>query len=316
MDYRLLGQTGHKSSIVTLGCCALGRISQPVADDIIELALSRGVNHFDVAPMYGDAELRLRPWMMTHRKDIFLACKTNKWRKTEAAKELQQSLERLGTDYIDLYQFHGLDGLSDLDAAFGPDGALQAMREAKDDGLIRYIGMTSHRPATLIEALRRYDLDTVLFPLNFIITKYACPENEYETLLTLAKQKKVGTIVMKAFAKRPWPPHVATQPRESRPYSTWYEPFDQPTQIDLCLWYALSQGVTTVASACDVRLVPAILNAAERYRRLTPDEQTHLVNSAEDLLPLCQSSTFYTQHYPCDPSCCLLDASSNDSRDP
>jgi len=308
LEYRPLGRTGHTSSIVTLGCCALGHISQSAADEIIELALARGVNHFDVAPLYGDAELRLRPWLATRREDIFLACKTNQWRKTDAAHELQRSLDRLGTDYLDLYQFHGLDGMTDLETAFGPDGALQAMREAQAEGLIRYIGMTSHRPPTLIEALRRFDLDTVLFPLNFVTKYYACPENDFTALLALAQMKNVGTIAMKAFAKQPWSPAFAVQPRDRRPYTTWYEPFDQPAQIDQCLRYALSQGVTTVASACDIHLVPTILNAADRYHPLTQDEQDHLVSSAKAWRPLCSASTFYRQHYRCDPSCVLYDS--------
>lgn len=308
LEYRPLGGTGHSSSVVTLGCCALGRISQSDADKIIELALAHGINHFDVAPMYGDAELRLQPWLATHREEIFLACKTNQWRKPDAVKELHQSLNRLGTDYLDLYQFHGLDGITDLETAFGPNGALQAMRDAQDDGVIRYIGMTSHRPSTLIEALQRYDLDTILFPLNFVTKHYACPENDFTPLLALAQQKNVGTIAMKAFAKQPWSPIYATQPRDRRPYSTWYEPFDQQAHIDRCLWYALSQGVTTVATACDIRLVSAILDAAERYRPLTRDEQDYLVRSAEVFRPLCSQPAFYTQHYQCDSSCTLHDA--------
>ena len=185
MEKRRLGRTGHMSSIITLGCCALGRISQEEADKIIELALSHGVNHFDVAPTYGDAELRLRPWMKDHRDEIFLACKTQKRTKKEASEELKRSLERLGVDYIDLYQFHGLDDLKELEVAFGPEGALQAMLEAREEGVIKYIGITSHRPPTIIEALKRFDLDTVLFPLNFVLRKHHCPETVSYTHLTL-----------------------------------------------------------------------------------------------------------------------------------
>jgi len=263
----------------------LGRISQEEADRIIELALSHGVNHFDVAPTYGDAELRLRPWMKEHRDEIFLACKTQKRTKKEASEELKRSLERLGVDYIDLYQFHGLDDLKELEVAFGPEGALQAMLEAREEGVIKYIGITSHRPLTIIEALKRFDLDTVLFPLNFVLRKHRCPENDYEPVLKIARERDIGTIVMKAFAKGPWPPELAEQ-REKRPYSTWYEPFDSQTDIDKCLWFALSQGVTTVASACDVNLVPKIIDAAERYRELSVDEQEKLIESAADLKPL------------------------------
>ena len=285
MERRRLGRTGHMSSIVALGCCVLGNIPQKEADKIIEFALSHGVNHFDVAPTYGEAELRLKSCMKEHRDEIFLACKTLKRTKKEAREELERSLERLGVDYIDLYQFHGLDDLNELEVAFGPEGALQAMLEAKEEGIIRYIGITSHKPPTIIEALKRFDLDTVLFPLNYVLKRHRCPENDYEPVLKIAKERDIGTIVMKAFARGPWQGELAEK-REKRPYSTWYEPFDSQTEIDKCLWFALSQGVTTVASACDIRLVPKIIDAAERYRELTGDEQKELVGSAGDLKPL------------------------------
>jgi len=283
MERRRLGRTGHMSSIVTLGCCAIGNLSQKEADKIIEFALSHGVNHFDVAPTYGAAEVRLKPCMKEYRDEIFLACKTTKRTKKEAREELERSLERLGVDYIELYQFHGLDNLNELEIAFGPEGALQAMLEAKEEGIIKYIGITSHRPPTIIEALNRFDLDTVLFPLNYVLKKHRCPENDYEPLLKIAKERDIGTIAMKAFVKGPWPPEYA---EKKRPYSTWYEPFDRQDDIDMCLWFALSQGVTTVASACDARLVPKIIDAAERYRELSEDEQDEIVESAANLKPL------------------------------
>jgi len=286
MEKRMLGRTGHMSSIVTLGCCSLGRIPQREADRIIDLALSHGINHFDVAPTYGEAELRLRPWMKDHRDEIFLACKTGKRTKKEASEELVRSLERMGVDYINLYQFHGLDDLKQLETAFGPGGALQAMLQAREDGIIKHIGITCHKPPTIIEALRRFDLDTVLLPINFVLRKHRHPENDYEPVLKLAKERNLGVIVMKAFAKEPWPQSLAKQPSEKRPFSTWYEPFNRQDDIDRCLWFALSQDVTTVASTCDVRLVPKIIDAAERYRKLTTEEQEKLIQSAESLKPL------------------------------
>jgi aryl-alcohol dehydrogenase-like predicted oxidoreductase len=286
MEGRRLGRTGHLSSIITFGCCSIGRVSQKEADKVIELALSKGVNHFDVAPSYGEAELRLKPWMKEYRDDVFLACKTGKRTKKEAGDELSKSLRRIGVDYFDLYQFHGLDDLGELEVAFGPEGALQTMIEARDEGLIKHIGITSHRPPTIIEALKRFDLDTVLFPMNFVLSKHRLPENDYEPLLRIAEQRDIGTIVMKAFAKRPWPHSIVEQPREKRPYSTWYEPFDTQLEIERCLNFALSQRVTTLASACDISLVPMIIKAAERHKALTRNEQEMLIESAKDLKPL------------------------------
>lgn len=279
MEKRRLGRTGQMSTIAAFGGAAVSRVSQEEADAVIQLALSHGVNHIDVAPTYGDAELRLRPWMKKHRDDLFLACKTGKRTKEEAAEELNGSLERLGVDYFDLYQLHGLDDLKELDTALGPGGAMEAILEAQDEGLVRHIGITSHRIPTILEALRRFDFDTVLFPLNYVLRRHRHPENDYEPLLKIVKEKNVGTIVMKAFAKQPWP-------TEEHKYQTWYEPFDKQPEIDMCLWFALSQGVTTAASAGDVRLVPKMISAAERYKELSREEQERLMESAANLKPL------------------------------
>lgn len=282
----MLGRTGHMSSIITLGCCAIGRVSQEEADDVIGLALSHGVNHFDVAPSYGEAELRLQPWLKEYRDKIFLACKTGKRTKKEAAEELRRSLERMGVEHIDLYQFHGLDDPKDIDIAFGPDGSFQAMVEARDEGIVTYIGITSHRPPAIIEAFNRFDLDTALFPLNPVLRRHRSPENDYEPVLKLARNRGAGLIVMKAFAKGPWSPSILEQPREKRPHLTWYEPVDTQAEIDRRLWFALSHNVTTVTSVCDIHLVPSIIDAAERYRMLTDDEEEELVETSENLKPL------------------------------
>lgn len=286
MDKRRLGRTGHMSSVITLGCCSVGRVSQAEADKVLELAISHGVNHFDVAPTYGEAELRLRSCLKEHRDKIFLACKTRKRTKKEAKEELNRSLERMGVDHIDLYQFHGLDGSDELDIAFGSNGALQAIIEAREEGVIDYVGITSHRPPNIIAALEKFDLDTVLFPLNFVLRRHRVPENDYEPVLNLAKDRDIGTIVMKAFTEKPWPLKIAQMPREERPYMTWYKPFDGQEEIDRCLNFALSHEVTTLASSCDVRLVPKIIDAAERYTAMTLDEQEQLIESATDLIPL------------------------------
>ena len=279
------------SSIIAFGCYAVSNVSQKEADKVIELAISSGVNHFDVAPSYGEAEVRIGPWMKRYRQEVFLACKTERRTREEAAEELERSLRRMGVDYVDLYQFHALDDLKELEIAFGPDGALQAMLDARDRGKIRYIGITSHNPMIALEALKRFNLDTVLFPLNFVLKKHQCAENDYEPLLGMAREKDAGTIVMKAFAKGPWPVSIADKTEKDRPYATWYEPFETQSDIDQCASFALSQGVTTVVTAGDIRLVPKMINASKRYRKLTPDEQKQLIESARDLKPLFPTTT-------------------------
>lgn len=279
MEKRRLGRAGHMSSVVAFGGAALSKVEQSVADEAVRLALDHGVNHFDVAPTYGEAELRLRPWMKEYRSQVFLACKTTKRTRDEAWAELRRSMERLGVDSFDLYQLHGLDKPEELDVALGPGGATEAFLEAREQGLVRYIGITGHRLPTQVEALKRFDLDTVLFPLNYILRAHRVEENDYEPLLRLAKERDVGLMAIKAIAKRPWQ-------TETHAYETWYEPFDSQRDIDLALWFALSQGITTAVMAGDVRLIPKILDAAERLRELSETEQAELVKSAASLKPI------------------------------
>ena len=279
MERRRLGRTGQMSSVLTLGGAAFWRVPQAEADRVIELALEHGVNHIDVAPTYGEAELRLKKWMEEHRDEFFLACKTRHRTRDEAAEQLRASLGRLGVEHFDLYQLHGLDKPEELETALGEGGAIEAILEAQEEGLVDHIGITSHVPPTAIEAIKRFDFDTVLFPLNFILKRHPAPENDYEPLLELAKERDMGTIAMKAFTRRPWP-------TEERRYETWYEPWDTQLEIDRALWFTLSQGVTTAASAGDVRLFGMMVDAAERYSELTPGEQEELVASASGLRPL------------------------------
>lgn len=267
------------SSVVAFGGAAVAKASQTVADEVIRLALDHGVNHFDVAPSYGDSELRLRPWMGEYRDQIFLACKTTKRTRDEAWAELQRSMERLGVDLIDLYQLHGLDKPEELEVALGAGGAIEAFVKAREQGLVRYLGVTGHRIPTLVEAVRRRGLDTVLFPLNYVLRAHRAEENDYTPLLRLSEEKGVGLMAIKAIAKQPWP-------TEKHAYETWYEPFDRQEQVDRALWFTLSQGVTTAVMAGDARLVPMILDAAERLKELGDAEQQETVTSALMLKPL------------------------------
>ena len=278
MEFRRLGRTGNMSSVLAFGGYTFNDIPQSEADKMMEIVLERGINHIDVAPSYGTAEERLGSWVREHRDKFFLACKTQKRTKKEARRELDSSLKRLKAEYFDLYQLHSLDSLGELDTALGEGGAMEAILEAKEEGLVRHIGITSHVPPTIIEAVRRFDFDTMLFPLNYILKCHAIPENDYEPLLKLAKKKDLGTIAMKAFTKQPW--------QGERRYQTWYEPWDTQDRIDEALWFTLSQGVTTAASSGEPRLFEMMVDAAERYRSLSRDEQRELIESAAGLKPL------------------------------
>ncbi|MAG37378.1 MAG: aldo/keto reductase [Dehalococcoidia bacterium] len=288
MEQRRLGRTDHRSTVLILGGAGIGRVSQAAADQAIELAMQHGVNHIDVAPSYGEAELRLKPWLARHRQDFFLGCKTTKRSKAEAWEELHRSLDRLQTSSVDLYQLHAVGTVEDLDAALGPGGAIEAFIEARDQGLTRYLGITGHgltAPATHAEALRRFDFDTVMFPLNYVLWSQPQYRRDAEGLLSLADSKDVGVQVIKAIAHRSWG-------EQERTHQTWYEPFVSEDDIARALRFVLSQPVAAAPIAGDISLWPAILDAAERYRPLAADEQEALVRSGGNLAAAAPAPLF------------------------
>ena len=276
MERRRLGRTGHWSSVVTLGTAALGKVDQATADRAIQTALDAGVDHVDVAPSYGDAELRLRPWMPGLRDRVFLGCKTRERTRDGARAELSRSLERLGVDRLDLYQLHSVGKLADLDACTARGGALEALVAARDEGLVRWLGITGHThdaPATHREALRRFDFDTVMFPLNFVLWAIPQYRTDAEALLAACRDRDVGVHVIKAVAKDPW----GDRPRT---HATWYEPFTDQSTIDAAVAFVLSQPVTTLCSVGDVTVLPRVLAAAERARPLDAAARDALVATA------------------------------------
>ncbi len=272
MNKRKLGKTGHMSSIITFGAAAFGeKVSPAEADAAISLAIEHGINHFDVAPSYGQAEKKLAPWMEKHHKEVFLACKTAERTKTKAWDSIKKSLETLRVDYFDLYQFHGVDDLETLYTILGNDGALEAVLEAREQGLVRHIGITGHRPSVLVEALNRFDFETVLFPLNRVLAAHRNDYSDFAPLIDITRQKDVGIIAIKAIAKQPWEEKMHI-------YSTWYEPFDEQADIDKSLWYTLSHDITTAALPSDLSLWPAVIDAAERFKPLSLQEQEEAVS--------------------------------------
>jgi aryl-alcohol dehydrogenase-like predicted oxidoreductase len=279
MEKRRLGKTGHMSTILTLGGVALSRVTQSESDAAIDMAIEHGINHIDVAPMYGDAELRIGPWMPKHRNDFFLGCKTHVRDKLGAWESIKHSLDRLQVSYFDLFQFHGVDDLDTLETIIGPNGALEAVLEAKQQGLLKYIGITGHRPNVYVEALKRFNFDTVLFPLSRVHAAHFNNDNDFRPLLDLAKRNDVGMIAIKAISKRMWL-------SEERPYQTWYEPFDVQADIDRSLAYTLSQGVTTCPMSGDVKLWPMLIEAAERFTSMTAKEQDAAVDEVTQYQPI------------------------------
>lgn len=277
LECRLLGRTGHYRSVVTLGGIVVMNEEQADADRLVGEALDAGVNGVDVAPTYGDAELKLGHALRGKREQVFLGCKTTKRDKAGAAEELRKSLQRLETDYFDLYQFHGLDKPEELEQATGPGGALEAFLEAKQAGLIRFIGITGHRPETLLAALRRYDFDTVMFPYNFILAHYGYGQE----LLAEARRRNLGVLAIKPIAMRGWETGEArTAPK------CWYKPFSTHHEISLAMRWVLAQPITTAIPSGDMTLFRRALKAAQHLNPLRPEEIAELEAKAEQLKPL------------------------------
>jgi len=267
------------STLAIFGAAAFYTIDQANADKAFEQVLAAGINHIDVAPSYGDAEERLGPWMPQVRDRFFLGCKTTERTKEGAAAELRRSLSRLQVDRFDLYQLHAVNTMDELDKATGPGGALEAVLDARREGLTRYIGITGHgheAPAVFLEALRRFDFDSVLFPINFVL--YAMPDyrRDAEELLRQCRSRDVGVMVIKSIARRPW----ADRPQT---HTTWYDPITGPEMLQKGVSFALSQeGVTGICTAGDVSLLPALIQAAENFTPMPPADQQRLIASANE----------------------------------
>lgn len=278
MERRKLGRTGSEVTILALGGCGLGMISQEEADKAIQTALEAGINMLDIAPSYGEAENRLHSLVSKNRSRFFLAEKTMERTKEGAWAELHQSMERLGTNHFDSYQFHAVPSLAELDQIMGPGGAMEAFQEAKETGLIDYIGLTGHDDIRVhIKALEMFDFDTILLPVTVASKIDPHPTNDFETLLKMARDRNVGVVAIKAIQKQRWGD-------STHKYHTWYEPLDNQEAVDKTLWYTLSQeGVTTVPLSCDIRLWPMIIDAAERYHKLDDEELAEILGFARDV---------------------------------
>lgn len=282
MQTRRFGRTDHMSTVAIFGGAALWDISQVGADAVIRQVLDAGVNHFDIAPSYGMAEKRVGPWMPRIRGQIFLGCKTMERSKDGAAAELRRSLELLQTNRFDLYQIHDVETTADLDAATRPGGALDAIVEAREEGLTRFIGITGHgveSPAVFLEALRRFDFDTVLFPINFV--QYANPEyrRNAEELLRQCRARDVGTMIIKSITRGPWGEHPKT-------HMTWYRPFTDPERVQQAVNFVLSQDVTGLCTAGDPQILSLVLQACENFKALPQAEQEALIATASQYQPL------------------------------
>jgi aryl-alcohol dehydrogenase-like predicted oxidoreductase len=268
IERRPFGRTGHASTVTLFGAAALARASQDDADRALEVLLRYGVNHIDTAARYGDSELRIGPWMARHRKDFFLATKTGSRGAREAREDLHRSLERLRVDHVDLIQMHSLGHPDDWDQAMGSGGALEALVEARAQGLTRFIGVTGHGwfiPTMHRRSLARFDFDSVLLPYNFFFHRDARYRQAFDEVLTICRERNAAVQVIKSVARGPW---ATTE----RTHTTWYQPLEAQADIDRAVHWALGIPGIHLNTAGDLTLLPRVLDAASRFERPPSDE--------------------------------------------
>jgi predicted aldo/keto reductase-like oxidoreductase len=264
LEKRALGRTGQKLSILGLGGVVMMDTTPDQASEYVRLAIDNGINYFDVAPSYGDAEVKLGPALEPYRSGIFLACKTQERKYDGALKELNKSLKNLRTDHFDLYQLHAVRKLEDVDTIFGEDGAIKAFIKARDEGKIRYIGFSAHSVEAAMALMDRFDFDTILFPINFA-TWYA--GNFGPQVLERATNKGMGILAIKAMARRPYP-----EDTENRISKCWYEPLTDPEEALMGLRFTLSHPVTAAIPPGNEDLFKLALDLIKRFEPLKPSE--------------------------------------------
>lgn len=259
------GRTGQVSTRTLFGAAALWSCSQAEADQMLELLFEYGVNHIDAAASYGDAELRIAPWLQQHRDKFFLATKTEKRTYQDAKEELHRSLERMQTDHVDLWQMHILVDPDEWKTAMDPGGALEAFIEAREQGLVRFLGVTGHGVTVAdmhLKSLERFDFDSVLLPYNPTMMQNEVYAKGFERLTAVCQQRNVAIQTIKALSRGPW----GNKPQI---YNTWYEPFASQEEIDLAVHWVFSQPGVFLNTAGDITLLPKVLNAASRFEPAT-----------------------------------------------
>jgi aryl-alcohol dehydrogenase-like predicted oxidoreductase len=279
LERRPFGRTGHMSSCTIFGAAAFGRVTQAEADRTMELLLERGVNHIDTANSYGESERRIGPWMPRYRDRFFLATKTEERTYAAAKEHLHRSLELLKTDRIDLWQMHVLVKPDDWEQAFAPGGAIDAFVEAKEQGLVRHLGVTGHYTVAgwmHRRSLERYDFDSVLLPYNYAMMQNPTYRADFEALMALCAERNVAVQTIKSCTRGPWP-------GEARTAATWYEPFTEQADLDLAVAWVLRRPSVFLNTPGDINLLPRVLDAAARY---TPGPQAELDAALERLAPV------------------------------
>ena len=277
---RTLGKTGEKLSIIGFGGIVVMNEDTGAASNIVAEAVDRGVNYFDVAPSYGNAQERLGAALAPYRNKCFLACKTDGRLKGDSRADLEQSLKLLKTDHLDLYQFHALTKMADLDKVLGPGGAIETFEAAKKEGKIRFIGFSVHSVETALAALDRYNFDTVLFPVNWVLFSQA---NFGPQILKRAQEKNMGILALKGMAKTVW---AADQKQNHPQPKCWYQPAAFPTEASLGLRWTLGHPITAAIPPGDEGYFRLAMDVAQNYKPLEAQEEQALLSGGHGLEPI------------------------------
>ncbi len=277
---RRLGKTDVHLSIIGMGGIVVMNSTPATSKSIVAEAVDRGINYFDVAPSYGDAQQLLGPALAPYREKSFLACKTGKRDKAGSRAALEESLQLLKTDHVDLYQFHALTKMTELDQVLGPGGAMETFEAARKEGKIRFIGFSAHSVETAVAAMDRYPFDTVLFPINWVLVSQA---NFGPTVIQKAQEKGVGMLAIKSMAKTVWP--VADKKDHPHP-KCWYEPANFPHEAAQGLRYTLGHSITAAIPPGDEAYFRLAMDVAQNYKPLDSKEQQALLHQASGVQPI------------------------------
>jgi aryl-alcohol dehydrogenase-like predicted oxidoreductase len=277
---RTLGKTGEQLSIIGFGGIVVMNETTGEASNIVAEAVDRGINYFDVAPSYGDAQERLGPALAPYRKNCFLACKTEGRSKDDSRTQLEESLRLLKTDHVDLYQFHALTKIAELDKVLGPGGAMETMEAAKKEGKIRYIGFSVHSAETAVAAMERYNFDTILFPVNWVLFTQA---GFGPQILKKAQEKQMGVLALKSMAKTVWP---AEQKQNHPEPKCWYQPAAFPDEASLGLRWTLGHPITAAVPPGDEKYFRLAMDVAQNYKPLEAHEEQALLAGGHGVEPI------------------------------
>jgi len=276
------GRTGHESTRAIFGAASLGSVTQAEANSTFELLLEHGVNHIDTAASYGDSELRLAPFLTEHRDRFFLATKTGRRDRAGAHDEIHRSLDRLGVDHVDLLQLHNLVDPIEWETALREGGSLEAAIEARDEGLVRFIGVTGHGLTVArmhLRSLERFPFDSVLAPYSYVQMRDEHYASDFEALAAVCAQRDVALQTIKSISLAPWDGREQTA-------ATWYEPLREQVDIDLAVHWVLGRPGVFLNTVGDVTLLPKVLDAASRYESSPSEEVMEELAAQRTLVPL------------------------------